>query len=186
MYALDEAVADALSGPLHHIGTGPWQGIQRTHACAYRNDRVIVVNVYCTIKDGRAVRVDIYSPTRGHARLYGEASTAITPLPRSDYFSFIGEAQPPPRWRSGLPPVTLAMTLQELQSYERQRYNAFLPACYGGVEVNRPQGGCLGHLAPHAPRWARRNRPFLDAPPQDWYRLVQELRGLATQHGRDP
>src|SRR3954465_11720024 len=60
IYALDEALNDALSGPLTHIGTGPWTGNARVHACAYRNERVIVVNVYCTLKEVKAFRVDVF------------------------------------------------------------------------------------------------------------------------------
>lgn len=185
MYSLDEAVADALSGPLQYIGTGPWQGIQRLYACAYHNDRVLVVDVYCTITPPKAARIDIYSPTRGHARLYAEASAPVSGLDRRDYFSFIGETQPAPLRRAGLPPIRLPMSMPELQAYERQRYESFLPACYGGVEVHRPQGGCLGDLAPHAGDWSRENRAFLSQPPQDWYRLLAELRGLASQYGRN-
>ena len=186
MYALDEALADALSGPLHYIGTGPWQGIQRLHACAYHNDRVLVVDVYCAVTPPKAARIDIYSPTRGHARLYAEAKAPVSGLDRRDYFSFVGETQPAPLRRVGLPPIRLPMSLPELQAYEQQRYKSFLPACYGGVEVHRAQGGCLGDLASHAVDWSRENRAFLKQPPQGWYRLLAELRALATQHGRDP
>jgi len=74
LYALEEALADVLSGPLQYIDTGPWHNIQRLHACAYRNDRVLVVNVYCSIKEATAARIDIYSPSRGYVRLYADKS----------------------------------------------------------------------------------------------------------------
>src|SRR5687768_14632844 len=93
LYALDEALADALSGPLQYIDTGPWHNIQRLHACAYHNDRVVVVNVYCSVKETTAARIDIYSPTRGYVRLYAEASAPISQLNRRDYFSFKGDSQ---------------------------------------------------------------------------------------------
>lgn len=185
VYTLDEVLADVFSSPLRHIGTGPWHGIQRSHACAYRNDQVIVVDVYCTIKEGTAIRIDVLSPSRGRARLYAEARDRISRVRRDDYFSFLGEAQPPPLRRERLPPLRLTMSLPELQAYERQRYEKFLPTCYGGVELEKPQGTCTGPLTPHARAWAQKNQPFLDRPPEDWYRLVEELRALAQQHGRD-
>src|SRR5205823_6719899 len=51
VYSLNEALRDAFSGPWSYLGTGPWTGNQRVKACAYRNERVLVVNVYCTIKE---------------------------------------------------------------------------------------------------------------------------------------
>jgi len=84
------------------------------------------------------------------------------------------------------PPLALTMSFAALQRYERRRYERFLPTCYGGVELRRPQGGCLGELKPRAAQWAARNRPFLERPPDDWYRIVRALRALAGEHGKHP
>src|SRR5688572_24780201 len=54
LYSLDEVLQDALSGPWEHLGTGAWHGNYRVHACAYRNARVILVNVYCATKEPKA------------------------------------------------------------------------------------------------------------------------------------
>src|SRR5262245_54602601 len=54
LFSLEEAVEDALSGPLTYVGTGPWTGNARLKACAFRNQRVLVVNVYCTVKEEKA------------------------------------------------------------------------------------------------------------------------------------
>jgi hypothetical protein len=186
IYSLDEALNDALSGPLTHIGTGPWTGNARVHACAYRNERVIVVNVYCTLKEVKAFRVDVFSPTRGRVRVYAEARAPISALTRRDYFTFNAESEPAPGPRAHLPPVTLAMSYAELLDYDGRRYRRFLPSCYGGVEINRPQGGCLRDLAPHAREFAATNRSFLRDPPETWYRIVKELRALASLHGHEP
>ncbi len=184
-YSLDEAVQDALSGPWTYIGTGPWTGNHRVKACAYRNDRVIVVNVYCTIKEVKAFRVDVFSPTRGRVRIYAEGKAPVSTVTRRDYFSFNAESEPLPGPQAGLPPVTLTMSFSELQDYDQRRYQGFLPSCYGGVEVHRAQGGCLRDLAPRASEWAEINRSFLQQPPDDWYRIVKELRTLARQHGKN-
>ena len=184
LYPLDEALQDALSGPWEHLGTGPWPGNASVPACAYRNARVLVVNVYCARKEPTAFRLDVYSPTRGWVGIYAEAKVPISTVKRSDYFSFTAEAQPPPRPKAGLPPLALAMSFAELRRYERRRYERFLPACYGGVDLRRPQGGCLGDLSPRAAQWAARNRAFLEQPPEDWYRLVRALRALAREHSK--
>ena len=78
------------------------------------------------------------------------------------------------------------MSFPELREYDEKRYGAFLPACYGGTENDRRQGGCLGALAPRATEWAGRNRAFLEHASDDWYRVVRELRALAVQYGREP
>jgi hypothetical protein len=186
VYSLTEAVEDALSGPWTHVGTGPWTGNQRIKACAYRNERVLVVNVYCTITEVKAFRVDVFSPTRGRVRIYAEGSAPVSTVTRRQYFTFTGESEPPPGPRAGLPPVTLDMSFAELLAYDGRRYRAFLPSCYGGVEINRRQGGCLRGLASRASEWAQTNQAFLREPPPDWYRIVNELRALARQHGQDP
>lgn len=185
LYALDEAVRDALSGPWHHVGTGPWHGNHRVHACAYRNDRVILVNVYCTIRETRAFRIDVYSPTRGRVRIYAEAKVPVSTVTRRDYFTFNAETEPPPGPEAGLRPPALTVSFPELRDYDERRYQRFLPTCYGGVEIHRPQGGCLRELAPRAGEWAARNRAFLAEPPEDWYRIVRELRALASLHGKN-
>jgi hypothetical protein len=184
LYSAEQAVADVLSGPLTLIGSGAWFGIARTHACAYRNDRVIVVNVYCTSKDIKAFRIDVFSPRRGRVRIYAEARSPITALRRDQYFTFKAETEPAPGRDAGLPPVTLAMSFPELQAYEKARYDRFLPSCYGGVEMQKPQGGCLGNLASQASEWAERNDGFLRQPPDAWYRLMQDLRARAPQDTR--
>jgi hypothetical protein len=150
----------------------------------YRNDRVFVVNVYCTLKEPNAFRLDVYSPTRGVVSIYVEAKVPISTVRRRGYFSFNAETQPPPRPEAGVPPLALTMSFAALQRYERRRQERFLPACYGGVGIHRPRGGCLGELAPRAAQWAERNRAFLAHPPDDWYHLVRELRALAGKHGK--
>ena len=84
------------------------------------------------------------------------------------------------------PPLALTMSFAALQRYERRRYERFLPTCYGGVELRRPQGGCLGELKPRAAQCAERNRPFLERPqrPDDAVPVVG--RALAGEHGKHP
>jgi hypothetical protein len=186
LYAPEEALRDALSSPLRHIGTGRWPGINRMYACAFRNERVLVVNVYCGRTDVRAFRVDVYSPRRGRVRIYAEASGPISRRTRHQYFTFMAESEPPPGPEAHMLPLALSMSLAELRSYDKQRYGAYLPACYGGQEHSRPRGACLGALAARGAEWASQNRVFLDRANDDWYRMVRAMRAVATRYGKDP
>jgi hypothetical protein len=185
LFSANQAVEDVLSGPWTYVGTGPWTGNARLKACAYRNDRVLFVNTYCTVKEKNAFGLEVFSPASGWVRIYAEAKAAISTIGRRDYFTFKAESEPPPS-RATLGRVSLTMSFDELLAYDGRRYRAFLPACYGGVQLNRRQGGCVRGLAARTSEWAATNRSFLKDPPESWYRVVRELRALAQQHGQDP
>jgi hypothetical protein len=185
LFAVDEAVEDVLSGPWSYVGTGPWTGNARLKACAYRNERVLFVDVYCAVTEVKAFGLEVFSPTRGRVHIYAEAKAPISTVSRRDYFTFKAESEPPPSLAT-LGPVTLTMSFDELLKYDGRRYRAFLPVCYGGVELDQRQGGCLRGLASHTSEWTAANQSFLKEPPESWYRIVRELRALAQQHGQDP
>jgi hypothetical protein len=180
LYGADEAVRDALSSPLQYVGTGTWPGIRRMFACAFRNERVLVVNVYCSPTDRQALRVAIYSPQRGRASIYAEAKGGVSAKRRADYFTFMVESEP------AQPAASLAMSFDALRAYEERRYAAYPPQCFGGQELQRPRSGCLGALAPRAGEFEQQHARFLERASDDWYRLVRELRVLAVHHGREP
>ncbi len=186
LYSPDEALKDALSGPLEYVDTGPWPGVDRMFACSFRNARVLVVNVYCTRKEIAAFAVNVYSPTRGRARIYAESRGPVSTHMRQDYFTFTAESEPPPGRGTEIKPVTLSMSFLELYNYDAQRQRAFLPACYGGTELSRERAGCLGTLESRADEWKATSRAFLTDASDDWYRLVRELRSQAAQHGKEP
>jgi hypothetical protein len=184
LYALDEALEDALSAPLVHVGTGDWFGLFRIKACVYRNDRVFVVNIYCTTKEMSSFGLVVLSPTRGRVYIYAEASAPISTLRRADYFTFKGESSPA-RADEKLPPLKLTFSRAQLRVWDETRYYRNIPGCFGGAEFKPPVGiGCLPELASRAQSWGARNKAFLENPPPDWYRIVGELRSRATTDGK--
>lgn len=185
LYGTEEALRDALSGPLNHVGTGTWPGSNRTFACAFRNARVIVVNVYCGVRDAQAFRLEVYSPARGRVRIYAESKAPVSQRVRPEYFSFTAESEPPAPDK-GVLPVRLQMSFSELRAYEAKRYQAYLPSCYAGTERRKDRSGCLGSLASEATAWQKQNRAFLDHANDEWYRVMRSLRTLATRYGKDP
>lgn len=186
LYSPEEALRDVLSGPLEHVGTGRWPGVDRMYACAFRNARVLVVNVYCTLTETPAFAVQVYSPTRGRARIYAESRGPVSEHMRKDYFTFTAESEPPPGPEARIAQLTLGMSFLDLHVYESERHRAFLPACYGGMEFSRERSGCLDALAPRESEWAARNRDFFAHANDDWYSVVRALRVQAQQHGKEP
>jgi hypothetical protein len=128
----------------------------------------------------------VYSPERGRVRIYAESKGPVSTFTRTDYFTFTAESEPPPGPDARLPPVSLAMSFDELSAYDARRYKAFLPACYGGVELSRDKSGCLGSLAAKKGEWTAQNGAFLQRASSDWYRVVREMRSLATRYGKEP
>ncbi len=183
LYSAEEALHDTLSGDLEYIGTGRWPGVERSRACAFRNQRVVIVNAYCTLYEQPAFRLEVYSPDRGRVRIYAEATGAVSNRQRRDYFTFMVESSPTPSSEAHVPPLTLAMPYEELRGYEQRRYEAFLPSCYGGEQNQRNVGGCIGSLGPRASEWDAQNRAFLERANDDWYRVIRQLRTLAARYG---
>ncbi|HET8938452.1 MAG TPA: hypothetical protein VFN67_33640 [Polyangiales bacterium] len=186
LYSAQGALRDVLSGELEHIGTGKWPGVERLRACAFRNKRVVVVNAYCSLYEQPAFRVEVYSPQRGRVRIYAETRGVVSTRLRRDYFTFMVEGSPPPAAAARLPALSLNMGYEELRRYEQQRYDAFLPSCFGGEQHERAVGGCLGALASRQSEWVAENRVFLDQANDDWYQVVRKLRALATKYGVEP
>jgi hypothetical protein len=186
LYSAQAALRDVLSGELEYIGTGSWPGVERLRACAFRNQRVVVVNAYCSLHEQPAFRLDVYSPERGRVRIYAETRGAVSARQRRDYFTFMVEGSPPPDAAARLPPFTLHMAYEDLRRYEQQRYDAFLPSCFVGEQNERSVGGCLGALAARQGEWSAEHRVFLDHANDDWYRVVRKLRALAARYGVDP
>ena len=183
MYTLEEALADVFAGPLTYVGTGDWTGIARIKSCVYRNDRVFVVNVYCTLKEMPAFGMAVLSPTRGRVYFYAEAKKPISALRRNDYFTFLGEAEPA-LVDANVPALDLAFTYDQLRAWDQKRYKRFAPACAVGTELKKAQASCVGDLKSQTDAWVGRNKPFVDAPPADWYKAVKEMRGRAQKDGR--
>lgn len=185
-YSAQRALSDVLSGELEYIGRGTWPGIERLRACAFRNQRVMVVNTYCSLHEQPAFRLEVYSPDRGRVRIYAETRGAVSHRQRRDYFTFMVEGSPPPSAAARIPPLTLHMRYEELRRYEQQRYDAFLPSCFAGEQNEREVGGCLGALADRQAEWAAEHQAFLAQANDDWYAVVHKLRQLAARYGVDP
>jgi hypothetical protein len=181
LYSAEEALRDVLSSPLQFVGTGKWPGVQRMYACAYRNQRVTVVDAYCSRNERQAFRVDVYSAQRGRVRIYAESPGKVSAHQRSDYFTFMVESEPPSALK-----LSASASFVDLKVYEQQRYDAFLPVCFAGHELKRARSGCLGALENQDQGWLAYERGFLAHASPDWYRVVHQLRALAGQHGREP
>jgi hypothetical protein len=181
LYTPAEAVADVLSSPLEYVGRGPWFGMARWESCLYRNQRVLVVDVYCSRAWPEAFSVRVFSANRGRANFYLESETPATELDRDRYdpSSWKIEVEPPPS-RDALPiRVHLDMSFDELRDYEEGRYQLYLPACYTAGGSAR----CHSDLSSAREAWAAATETFWKEPGQAWQQLIARMRALAEKHG---
>lgn len=178
LYGLDEALADAFSGPWTFVGTGVWFGMFRVNACVYRNERVVIVNKYCTLKEKPAAGVVIMHPTRGRVFIYAEGDKPISATRRPDWFTFKAESNVPTDHA-----LRVDAPFAELRVWDEKRYYQNAPGCFGGVELKKPQDGCY-KLDAATQDWNAKNRAFLKDPPDAWYRIVAEMRERAKREAR--
>jgi hypothetical protein len=208
LYAPADAIADASAGRLEHIGTGVWPGIFQIPSCVYRNDRVIVVDVYCTLKEINSFSIIVFHPTRGRVKVYAEARAPISTLERHQYLQWKAQAADPPRADQVARPLRTTMTFAEIIKYEEEHYKADLPGCWidswsartfppdtpphviKSFEKTRAASGrgqCRRKTAAAEAAWTPMAAAFERDPPTEWYPLVKRLRDLARRHGKpDP
>lgn len=177
LYTVTEAFEDVASGPLVFIGTGEWFGNYSIKGCAYHNDRVIVVNQYCTVKEQPAFGFIVISPTRGHVDIYVEADSAISTIYRATYATFRVESEPV------VPgdPIAVDVAYADLRAWDERRYNAHVPGCWSG-----DTDGCARGAEPRLAAWLPSTKEFLTAPPQAFYDLVKDMHARAVRDSRRP
>lgn len=184
-YLPEEAIADVLASPLTYVGSGPWFGMFRLDSCLYRNDRVLVVNVYCTKKEQNAARIDVFSPTRGRVMIYAEAKKPISGIKRAQYLTFKTESEPV----VNVPGLALDMSMAKLRELDEQRYKLNGSSCTAGFDglygETKPTGDCTGGLESHAAAWKQHSLAFLTEPGGDWHKIVKDMRARALKDGRD-
>jgi hypothetical protein len=175
-YTVVDALADAKASPLSYIGIGAWPGNFSIKGCIYRNDRVLVVDVYCTYKEQTAFSVVIISPEKGTVRIYAEAENPISTIERSAYFTFYAETYPP---LPDLPaPAVKTATFKEVADWEQKSYDARLPLPgFGACSTGMPD-------CDQDPAWQEAADRFIAEPTDDWSWLIEQLRNRAQHSGK--
>jgi hypothetical protein len=171
LYTVTEALDDVAAAPLKLIGTGKWPGLETYHACAYQNDRVIVVNVYCSAREAPAVDVIVMSRTRGRVSIYAEAGVEISTVSRADYIDFTLAVGPV--FSEPVPATSYAA----LRAWEQRHYDAMMPTC----AAQRGGTQCAPKLAAGLAAWSADADPFIAAPPPAWYKLVKAFHARAVR-----
>lgn len=169
-YALSDALADALSGPLRLVGKGAWHGLSGSLACVYRNDRVLVVDEYCRPREMNSLGVVIVSPTRGRVALYAEGRGPVSKLERREYVIFTArsESLDPRRLPS------LEMTVEELSQYHAFAGRS-VPFCDLSLSRTEKRGGCTNPLVALSAAYEAQNLGFITEPPATWFVFVRDL-----------
>lgn len=177
LYPPEEALADALSSPLEFIGISHFDA-PSIQECAYRNQKVLVVNRYCTTREITATGITIIHPDRGVVRFYAEAKEPISTIAREDYDNWRMDTHDP------YPGARLTMkTFEEIQAHEKRRGVFRDQACYAGI-TSTPNGSCRKKAPEIEQWWSGIYKPLLKTPPESWYSLVKALRKRAVKDGR--
>ena len=184
LYPPDEALADALSSPLRHLGTGVWPGRYKIPSCAYRNEKVIVLDSYCTLREMNPTTVWIFHPERGTAvfSASGDRGALVSKIKRESYEQWGFSTLEP------YPGLNLAMSFRELTDWEKRRGVFSRGSCGASLTTSAPKRASCGLKTPDIEEWWQGYyRPLLEVAPADWYELVKRVRALAPKYGKkDP
>jgi hypothetical protein len=182
LYSPEDAVADAMSGPLEFVGIDKPEGHQIPE-CLFRNQKVLVLDRYCTTKEINTTGIQILHPERGVIYFYAESKEPITGITRDDYREWRIETRDPYRG------ARVDMTFDEYQAYEVRRLQLTDQGCSAGFAMTSAEPHCLcRNKTPEIQQWwTATSKPLLKRPPETWYRLVRTLRPLSARRGRpDP
>jgi hypothetical protein len=173
-YSVIDALDDAKASPLKYVGIGAWPGNYSIKACIYRNDRVFLVDVYCTYREQPALSVVVISPTKGYVELYAEGDKAISQLTRKEYMTFNADVYPP---LADLPAPPLDATFEQVTDWKEKSYNTRLklPAF----------GACSTEIAECAdPTWVATSKELIANPPDEWTWVIDQIRNRAQHDGK--
>ena len=186
LYPPADALADAASGPLRYVGTTIWYGRYGIPSCIYRNEKVFVINSYCTLKEINPHGVIVIHPERGQVsfKARGVQGKPVSTLRRAQYAEWGFSSMD---GKSGL---TLEASADELVAWEERRRRFYRnPGCGAGqASPSSKMGGrCVDKTPDFEAWWRGVYPPVLQAPPESWYALVKDLRQRARKDGKpDP
>ncbi len=180
LYTAKEAIADIMASPLEFIGTGQWYGEAPFPPCAYKNDRVLVIDGYCTTnREITTFSILVFSKTKGYLKMYAytqETKKPISKIRRQLYTDFYVTSQPPPAKGAIKQPLSFHMGYRELARYNGKRAGVYdLPSCWEGIRHD-PKSGCNREMPSHyRPAFAKEHTLFVNNPPPLWYRFVKHM-----------
>ena len=186
LYPPSDALADAASGPLQHVGTTLWYGRYGIPSCIYRNEKVFVINSYCTLKEIPQSGVFVIHPERGVVTLKarGVQNKPVSTLRRAQYSEWGFSST------DGKRGLTLNASADALVAWEERRHRYYRnPGCGAGQAGTTGKKGlkCKDKTPEFEAWWQGVSSPLLEAPPESWYALVKDLRQRARKDGkRDP
>ena len=174
-YTPNEAIADALSSPLHFVGKGKLYGYDTISSCLYRNDKVLVLHGYCISPEAPAADIQIYSPARGqvvamHAESYNDATPISLANPKSYppeyWYIFLGTLQEGE--------LSLTSSFSDFANFYEARYSKYPPNCITGLNGTK----CDAPLKEFAQRWLPAAVSFRKNPSTAWKNMLNTVKAL--------
>jgi hypothetical protein len=167
LYPLGEAIADATSGPLEFIGMGPWPGTFRRFSCAYRNERVIVVEHHCMPNTRTDIRVQILSPKGGSVAVTAQAKKGvITGQERAAYRDMFGGSS------GGGHAINLKMSYEKIVATTQDKSTRDTGVCTYRLDSGAK---CYQTFEDKLSEFTADADAFFKEPGAGWYKLVEEV-----------
>ena len=180
VYTVTEALDDVLSGPLEFVGHFASPGLFQVLACAYRNDKVLVIDERC-LPDARGrMTLHIYAPDVGRLVLWGRTADGapLQSMSPSSYESF-GVASYPPAPVGVEPAIRIGMSAVEMREHQEAMRTLGSERRRQGI----PQEPACWHSSDQAPQCDRPNgsdfaasaASFVASPPSAWAQLLETM-----------
>ncbi len=175
-YTPNEAIADALSSPLHFVGKGKLYGYDTISSCLYRNDKVLVLHGYCISPEAPAADVQIYSPARGQVvAVHAESLNDATPIsltnpktyPPEFWYIFLGSLQ------AG--ELSLETNFSDFANFYENRYSKYPPNCIVGYSGKK----CDAPLEEYAQKWLPSALAFRKNPSTAWKNMLNTVKAIS-------
>ena len=176
LYNIHQAMEDVFSSPLEFIGTGEWYGEHPYPSCAYKNDKILIIDNYCSRREITTFSVTFFSPERGYLKIYAYTEStkkAVSKIDRGLYDSFYVTSQPPPSEGMTEKSLSFDMNYRALRDYNRARAKLHrYVECYEGFKVDYMRGCTDKRISAN---YVDVHESFIKAPNERWYDFVRHI-----------
>jgi hypothetical protein len=176
-YTPQQALADVLSSPLEFVGKGLLYGYQSIESCLFRNDKVLVLDGYCTKTEVGAADLIVYSMELKQAlQIHAESNGNFTPISQTNPAKY-----PPNYWYADLretgPDIHLEISFSAFADLYQNMAQNQAPDCLVSAQFST----CAGNPS-YTQDWLSEAESFRKSPGKSWHQVLLLLKNSAHSH----